>query len=222
MPSIAVENYLKTLYLAQQKRVGKSLVPMGELALAMAVTPGTATSMVKHLSGQSLVDYQPREGVRLTRAGSKLALKVLRRHRLVEVFLVEVLGLDWTEVHEEAEELEHAISDKLLDRFDAFLGYPQFDPHGDPIPSAKGMRKHAELVCLADAPRNQAMRVARIKDQDPDFLRFLERSRLTPGDRVVVTACEPAADAITVEPHDQKPVTLGVGAAQKIMLRPMH
>src|SRR5213078_450583 len=117
-----VENYLKQIYLEQQALEGGSdLVAMGRLASAMAVTPGTATTMIKALSEANLVNYEPRGGVRLTKAGEQLALHVLRRHRLVELFLVKVLGLDWSEVHDEAEELEHAVSDKVLDRIDALL-----------------------------------------------------------------------------------------------------
>src|SRR3954468_10456586 len=134
MPSSTVENYLKTLY-AEQQAAGGDLVPMGALAAAMNVAPGTATAMVKALADAGLADYEPRGGVRLTAKGEKLALHVLRRHRLGGLFLVEVLGLDWSEVDEEAEELEHAISDKVLDRIDALLKFPQVDPHGDPIPT---------------------------------------------------------------------------------------
>src|SRR5215471_9542710 len=136
MPSSTVENYLKQIYLEQQSAQGE-LVSMGRLASVMNVVPGTATSMVKALADSGLVEYEPRSGARLTRGGQQLALHVLRRHRLVELFLVKVLGLDWSEVHEEAEELEHAISDKVLERIDQFLGHPSADPHGDPIPTAK-------------------------------------------------------------------------------------
>src|SRR5438067_4637292 len=116
----------------------------------MGVVPGTVTTMVKALSDSGLVDYEPRAGLRLTRGGEQLALHVLRRHRLVELFLVKILGLDWSEVHEEAEELEHAISDKVLERIDALLGHPRVDPHGDPIPSAKGQVADAPLTSLAE------------------------------------------------------------------------
>src|SRR5438477_4591329 len=142
MASITVENYLKQLYLEQQNS-SEELVPMGKLATQMGVVPGTATSMVKALADSGLVDYEPRSGARLTRGGQQLALHVLRRHRLVELFLVKVLGLDWSEVHAEAEELEHAVSDKVLERIDSLLGHPSVDPHGDPIPPAKG-RPRAE------------------------------------------------------------------------------
>src|SRR5438309_3371533 len=137
MPSPTVENYLKQLYL-QQQHAPQELVSMGKLAAAMGVVPGTATTMVKALADSGLVTYQSRGGVRLTRGGEQLALHVLRRHRLVELFLVKVLGLDWSEVHAEADDLEHAISDKVLEKIDQYLGRPSVDPHGDPIPSAKG------------------------------------------------------------------------------------
>src|SRR6187397_1637357 len=137
MPSSTVENYLKQIYLEQQLAPDE-LVSMGKLATSMGVVPGTATSMIKALADSGLVSYEPRTGVKLTRGGEQLALHVLRRHRLVELFLVKTLGLDWSEVHAEAEELEHAISDKVLDKIDALLGHPTVDPHGDPIPTAEG------------------------------------------------------------------------------------
>src|SRR3954465_993061 len=123
MPTSTVENYLKQLYLEQQAAPDE-LVSMGRLAAAMGVVPGTATSMIKALADSGLVFYEPRLGTRLTKGGEQLALRVLRRHRLVELFLVKVLGLDWSEVHDEAEELEHAISEKVLERMDALLGHP--------------------------------------------------------------------------------------------------
>src|SRR5436189_1774060 len=157
MASITVENYLKQLYLEQQNR-SEELVPMGKLASAMGVVPGTATSMVKALADSGLVSYEPRFGAKLTKGGEQLALHVLRRHRLVELFLVKVLGLDWSEVHEEAEELEHAISEKVLEKIDKLLGKPLVDPHGDPIPSAKGKLNELPLASLADCRLNSPVR----------------------------------------------------------------
>src|SRR5256714_8448369 len=148
MPSITVENYLKQLYLEQQN--APDLVQMGKLASAMGVVPGTATSMIKALADSGLVSYEPRFGAKLTKGGEQLALHVLRRHRLMELFLVKVLGLDWSEVHDEAEELEHAISEKVLERIDKLLGHPSVDPHGDPIPSAKGKVSEERLVRLPE------------------------------------------------------------------------
>lgn len=217
MPSSTVEDYLKQIYLQQHQAQGQ-LVAMGRLASAMGVVPGTATAMIKTLSDSGLVIYEPRGGVRLTAGGEQLALHVLRRHRLVELFLVKVLGLDWSEVHAEAEELEHAISDKVLERIDALLEHPQVDPHGDPIPTSGGDVCTAELASLADAPAGQRVRIARIVDQDPPFLQFLDRSGLTPG---VVVSAEPLdafADAVSVRTDAGQSVTLGTGAARKILV----
>src|SRR5688500_4648371 len=218
MPSSTVENYLKQIYLEQQAGEDDELVSMGKLASAMAVTPGTATSMIKTLSEANLVDYEPRSGVRLTHAGEQLALHVLRRHRLVELFLVKVLGLDWSEVHEEAEELEHAVSDKVLERMDQVLGRPSVDPHGDPIPSAKGKVNEARYGSLADCELNRPYRVTRVIDQDPAFLQFVDRCGLVPGVNVTVEVRDELADAVWVRPRDRRPLTLGTAAAAKILV----
>lgn len=135
MPSSAVEDYLKRIFLEQTEDAGKR-VPTGQIAQALGVTPGTATAMIKTLAGSGLVAYEPYAGVRLTEAGLQLATHVVRRHRLVELFLVEVMGMDWSEVHADAEVLEHAVSERLIERIDAMLGFPAADPHGDPIPGA--------------------------------------------------------------------------------------
>ena len=218
MITSTVENYLKQLYLEQSAHP-EQLVPMGRLAVLMGVVPGTATSMVKTLADSSLVSYEPREGVRLTAGGEKLALHVLRRHRLVELFLVRVLGLDWSEVHEEAEELEHTISDKVLERIDELLGRPSSDPHGDPIPSASGDVSIApELCSLADCAIDRPVRVARVIDQDPPFLQFVERCGLTPGVSVRVECRDLHAAAVQVRPECKPSVTLGLAAAEKILV----
>ena len=136
MPTATVENYLKEIH--HLKREGHDPVSVGSIAEALSLTPGTVTTMMKHLKDRRLVDYAPRRGVRLSPAGRDAAMQVLRRHRLIEAFLVETIGLDWNEVHEEAEVLEHAISDRLLERIDQMLGHPSHDPHGAPIPDASG------------------------------------------------------------------------------------
>src|SRR5213080_5260910 len=142
LPSSTVENYLKAIYQGQAALVGDvRLVPMGQVAIALGVTPGTATTMVKALAESGLAEYEPYSGVRLSSAGERLAVLVLRRHRLVELFLVQVMGLRWDEVHDEAELLEHVVSDRLIDRMDEMLGRPEVDPHGDPIPDSEGLIK---------------------------------------------------------------------------------
>ena len=133
--------------------------------------------MLKTLSEANLATYTPYEGARLTDSGQRLAMKVIRRHRLLERFLAETLTMSWDEVHEEAEHMEHAASERLIDRIDAYLGYPAVDPHGDPIPRADGSLAETEGVPLARCQPGQHFRVVRVMDQDPAFLRYLERVR---------------------------------------------
>jgi DtxR family Mn-dependent transcriptional regulator len=173
--------------------------------------------MVKALADSGLVSYEPRGGVRLTAGGEQLALHVLRRHRLVELFLVKVLDLDWSVVHEEAEELEHSISDRVLERIDHILGHPSVDPHGDPIPTSRGVVSDVPANSLADAPVGEALRVARVIDQEPGFLQFIERCGLTPGITLVVERREPQADTVSVR-IGRTTIALGMVAAQKILV----
>ncbi len=217
--SSTVENYLKQLYLEQRASDGE-MVPMGRLAVAMGVVPGTATSMVKALADSGLVQYEPRGGVRLTASGQQLALHVLRRHRLVELFLVKVLGLDWSEVHDEADALEHAISDRVLERIDALLGRPTADPHGDPIPTPEGDIHEPQRMSLADCAVGVPQRIARVLDQEPEFLQFVERQGLMPGALVTVEKREPAAEAVRIFVRRGREVSLGLAAAAKILVEP--
>lgn len=218
--STTTENYVKELYLLQQRRPGRAPVPMGRLAEALGVTPGTATTMVKRFANDGLLRYTPRKGVRLAAPGSKLALAVLRRHRIVETFLVQVLGLDWSEVHEEAEVLEHAISDKVLDKLDAMLGHPTADPHGSPIPPAPGAgpMRTIEMRPLTDCKPGQHVTVGRLLDTLPGFLHFAERHGLTPGAQLTIHTHDPAADAVTVKVGRAAPTTLGSAAAGKVLV----
>ncbi|MDQ8209566.1 metal-dependent transcriptional regulator [Coraliomargarita sp. SDUM461003] len=222
MPSATVEDYIKHIYLVSEKLTSCE-VPMGQVAEALGVVPGTATTMVKALSDAGLVLYAPRVGVQLTEPGRKLALHVLRRHRLIEQFLVEVLGFDWSEVHEEAEQLEHVVSDLLLERIDRFLGHPTEDPHGDPIPSAEGELVHGEVETLVECPLNTQLTVARISDQDTGFLNYIAESGLNPGVRLQVRARSMSAESVSVElASNAVAMTLGLGAAAKIQVRLVH
>ncbi len=195
--SVATEDYLKRI-LAAEEQSGESLVGLGALAGAMQVTPGTITTMVKSLERAGLLAYYPRSGVRLTGRGRKEAMGVLRRHRLIELFLVESLGFDWSEVHEEAEVLEHAVSGRLLDRIDAVLGHPEFDPHGDPIPNAAGSLLSRDTTELSSAPVDSDLTIARVHHHDPGFLSYLKEQGLVPGARVVVTERSDQADTVRV------------------------
>jgi len=219
--SSTVENYLKTIYLGTTAAPGGEprLLPMGHLAAALGITPGTATTMVKMLAESGLVKYEPYAGVTLTRAGRRLAGLVLRRHRLVELFLVQVMGLRWDEVHEEAELLEHVVSDRLIERIDEMLGRPEVDPHGDPIPDAEGVVKKQQAQTLLTCPLNTAVRVTRVLDQNKAFLRFIERHDLKPGRSIEVERRDAAADSVVLRSGNDDALTIGTRAASKLLVQ---
>jgi len=219
MPTSTVEDYLKQIQLAEEREPG-ARVSTGALAAALEVTPGSVTTMIKALADGGLVEHEPYGGVKLTRAGRQLALHVVRRHRLIELFLVRVLKLDWSEVHAEAEHLEHAVSERVVDKLDELLGYPDTDPHGDPIPSRDGEVDRAHLPALDSLRAGGRARVVRVADQDPEFLRLLERLGLRPGTRVKVVARDAAADALELEIGRDRSATLGLRAAAKIFVEP--
>jgi DtxR family Mn-dependent transcriptional regulator len=219
MVSATVEDYIKHIYvISEASKAG--VASMGQVASALSVVPGTATTMVKALAEAGLATYVPRVSVHLTPQGRTLALHVLRRHRLVEQFLVEVLGFDWSEVHEEAEQLEHVISDRLLDRIDELLGHPTEDPHGDPIPNAAGELNNEDFESLADCALGEVFFIARVSDQDIAFLQYLTGVGLNPGETVIVSERVAGADAVTIEVGAKKnKVTIGLNAAVKILVR---
>ncbi|MEX0727200.1 MAG: metal-dependent transcriptional regulator [Planctomycetaceae bacterium] len=227
MYSLTVENYLKaawqisnqqtTNYATNQKV--DSWVSTGQLAEALGVSPGTVTSMLKSLSESGMVEYRPYEGVKLTDAGEAVALRILRRHRLIELFLVRTLKLTWDQVHEEAEHLEHAVSDFLIDRIDEFLDHPEVDPHGDPIPNAEGVMRggHQPTMPLSDCPEGSHIRIARVMNQGAEFLRYLTDVGLTLGTECEITDRNPEAGVVTVQTETQR-ITLGFPAAQQLLV----
>jgi DtxR family Mn-dependent transcriptional regulator len=215
MASSTVENYLKAILL----RSGEpgSMVPTGTIAEALGVVPGTSTTMVKSMAAQGLVEYHARTGVRLTAKGRALALAVLRKHRLIELFLVQVLKMDWAEVHEEAEALEHAISDRVLERLDTLLGHPNADPHGDPIPNVKHPRFETKGgATLATCAPDKFWRVARITDQTPRFLAFVQQTGLKPGARVRVMKRDRTSGVVHCDLRAGGTTALGLAEASKI------
>ena len=218
LPSSTVENYLKALYQAQAASEEKALVPMGQLAATVGVAPGTATTMIKALAESGLVEYEPYLGVRLSPAGTKLAALVLRRHRLIEQFLVEVVGMSWADVHDDAEQLEHVVSDRLIERMDAMLGHPSVDPHGDPIPTADGDMESRRYHSLMTCPLRTPVKVTRVADQDAGFLRFVEAQELKPGRSIQVEARDPVADCVLVRTGGKRRITIGTKAAAKLLI----
>jgi DtxR family Mn-dependent transcriptional regulator len=217
MPTSTVENYLKAILVRSADEDG--VVATGALAEALGLTPGTITTMVKSMASRGLLEHQPREGVRLTPEGRALALAVVRKHRLVETFLVEVLRMDWKEVHEEAEALEHAISDRVLLRIDSLLGHPVSDPHGDPIPTSKShVLGQTKGVTLASCEPLEALRVERILDQSTPFLEFIQRTGLMPGARVRVKERDQASGVVRCNLKEGE-ATLGLPEAAKIEVK---
>lgn len=219
MPSLTVENYVKAMYLIGWKDGQGRSVATGELAQALAVSPGTVTGMLKTLSEADLATYAPYEGARLTPAGQRLALKVLRRHRLLELFLSRTLQMSWDEVHEEAEHMEHAVSEHLIDRIDEFLGRPAVDPHGDPIPRADGSLPEADGRPMVQLPTGSEFRVIRVVDQDRGFLRYLTECGLDLGavGRIEENRAEAGALVVSIK---GRTTALGLEAARKILVQP--
>lgn len=155
-------------------------ISVGKIATALGLVPGTATTMMKHLAREGYIDYVPRQGVSLTPKGRQASLQVLRRHRLIELFLVEVMHLDWAHVHDEAEVLEHVISDRMVERIDEMLGRPAHDPHGDPIPDADGVMRHEQTFSLNECELSH-YRLVRVSRDEPAFLTWLQERGLRPG-----------------------------------------
>lgn len=216
MTSLTVENYVKAIYQLTGEQPEQS-VATGGVASALRVAPSSVTSMLKALHDSGLVDYRPYEGVRLTSQGTALALRVLRRHRLIELFLVQTLHLSWDEVHEEAEHMEHAVSDLLVDRIDDFLGRPELDPHGDPIPRSDGSVAIIEQTPLSDCLVGSEVLLARVLDQSPEFLRFLTEGKLEIGARMTVLRNEKSVGIVSVDCQGQQ-ITLGLDAAHSLMM----
>ena len=216
MVTLTIENYVKTIYQICLECDGRPAAT-GHLAAALSVSPGTVTSMLKTLDDSGLAEYRPYEGVRLTASGKTLALRVLRRHRLIELFLVQTLGLSWDEVHDEAENMEHAISDFLVDRVDQFLGFPSSDPHGDPIPRADGTVDSVTRQSLVQWQVGQPFQLVRVLDQSPAFLRYLSDSGLQLGATGELASTCPEANVLTVVVGGGE-TTLSCDAAAKLLV----
>ena len=217
MPSPTVENYLKQILSISLER-DKREVSMGLISEALRVTPGTATSMVKNLEREGWLSYKSRKGVKLTASGRKLGMNILRRHRLLETFLVETLGLDWSEIHDEAEELEHAISEKVLERLDEFLGKPRHDPHGHPIPTKGGIIQRHKNRSLLDCKEGMSVTIDSIDDQEKNFLKFARSKHLVPGSNIKILSREEVANAMELKIGKRNSFSIGFQAAQKILV----
>lgn len=208
----AMEDYLKAIYKIEQTG---ATVTTQRLAEVLGLSAPSVTNMVKRLHEYRLVSHTPYQGVALTEAGEKVALEVVRHHRLLELYLATALGFPWDEVHDEAEKLEHYVSDQLERRMERALGYPQFDPHGDPIPTREGSVPVTSDLTLADLPVQTRATVSRVSDSDAALLRYLGDLGLTPGAAIVVTERMPFEGPIRLWIENREQL-LGVSAARSI------
>ena len=191
----SVEDYLKAIYrLSPQGRAAST----SEIAQRLELSPASVSGMVKRLSEQGLLEHVPYKGVQLTPEGRRAALRMLRRHRLIEAYLVAFLGYTWDTVHDEAERLEHAVSDTLVDRMAAVLGHPTVDPHGDPIPTSEGDIIELASIPLAEVPAGATVEVRQVEEGQPDRLRYIASIGLRPGVQVTVLDRQPFQGPITV------------------------
>jgi DtxR family Mn-dependent transcriptional regulator len=209
-PSEAVEDYAKAIY-ALQRRSPERGVSTNDLAARLGVTAGSVSAMVKRLAADGLAEHRPYHGVSLTPAGERVALEVMRHHRLLELYLAEHLGVPWDRVHEEAEALEHVISEDLEARIAEKLGHPRHDPHGDPIPSADLAIEEEVTRSLADLAPGEPARIVRVSDSDPAMLRYLRERGIDVGQDVEVVEVQPFGG----------PLTLRIGATEHVLGRPL-
>jgi DtxR family Mn-dependent transcriptional regulator len=200
----SVEDYLKAIY---HLAPGNEPASTNEIAERLGLSAPSVSGMVKRLSDAGLLEHVPYRGVVLTQAGRRTALRMIRRHRLIEAYLVAFLGFSWDTVHDEAERLEHAVSDLLVERMATALGNPRFDPHGDPIPAPDGSIEESSYTALAEVPEGETVEIRRVDTSQGDRLRYLEDHGLVPGSRVRVTAHHPFSG----------PVVLQVGGGEQVI-----
>lgn len=214
--SVSEEDYIKAIY---NLGGNQEMISTNSLAAALKAKPASITDMLKKLSTKNLVCYQPYQGVMLNGEGYKLALNIVRRHRLWEYFLFEKLAFSWEEIHEVAEELEHVGSKKLIDKLDAFLAYPKFDPHGDPIPDKQGRVRQAEQFKLTELPANRVAVVNGVGNQSPEMLMLLQHRKIMIGTRIEVKRIFPFDQSIEIKIKDISPFTISQEMADNIFVK---
>lgn len=212
-----VEDYLKTIYELELRQGAAST---SDVAAALDVAPPSVTGMIRRLVGQGLVDHERYRGVRLTEQRRLAALRTIRRHRIIETYLAQVLGFPWDMVHDEADRLEHAASDELIERLSEAMGHPRADPHGAPIPTADGRIDESSHRSLADLRDGESARMLRVSDRNPSLLRYLTEISLTPGVEVTMMERAPFDGPITLMVGNQAQM-IGPGLAEQILVEPL-
>lgn len=212
------ENYLK--YTFQLSEICENgIVKTNDLAYKLEHSAASVTDMLKKLSDKKLVAYKRYYGVSLTKSGYLIAVQVLRKHRLWETFLVKNLKFTWDMIHDIAEQLEHIQSDELIDRLDAYLGYPKFDPHGDPIPDKSGNISLPNVICLADAKLKKQYQLANVNDESASFLKYLNKIQLRLNDKIRILDKEEFDETIQLVINDKKQITISNDAAHNMWVR---
>lgn len=215
--SQSVEDYLKTIYKLESETLPEKGVTTSRLADEMGVANASVTNMLKRLAEMKMVNYESYYGTRLTEAGQKIALEIIRHHRLLELYLKEILGYSWDEVHEEAEKLEHHISEQFEDKIAELLNHPTEDPHGDPIPTKDGKMPKIKLESLHSVPESTPYIVRRVKNQNPELLRYLEKQGIIPGVKVEVLQKEPFNGPVKLK-VENKTITIANNIAEDIFV----
>jgi len=213
--STSEENYIKAIYHLQKE----GTVTTNELAAELSTRPASVTDMMKKLRTKKLVHYEAYKGFRLTPEGRKLALIIIRRHRLWEFFLAEKLKFSWDEVHAVAEDLEHVSSKKLIDKLDEFLGFPRYDPHGDPIPDANGKIETSKQVCLIDLPLNKTAVVCYVSDQSTEMLELLSHKKIGIGTRLEIKKKFSFDQSLEIKLRQQSATTISGDLAKNIFVK---
>ncbi len=217
MQTQAVEDYLKAIYELQAESGKVSTTGLSE---QLGVAPASVTGMVKKLATMKLVVHEPYQGVELTRAGEKIALEVIRHHRLVESYLAEALGVPWDKVHDEADRWEHVLSEEMEDIMDDKLGHPTTDPHGAPIPARDGTIPKSDLRRLSELAAGEAAVIAEVSDHDAELLRYLGEMGLFPGAEVRVISSAPFEGPLTIRINSDEH-SLGREVAGHILVEPL-
>ncbi|XWN37269.1 MAG: metal-dependent transcriptional regulator [Balneola sp.] len=212
--SQSVEDYLKAIYLLE---IDGDAATTNNIAESLSVSSASVTNMFKKLAKLKLIRHKSYRGAELTKAGEKIALEVIRHHRLLELYLKEMMGYSWDQVHDEAEKLEHHISEQFEDKIAELLNDPTHDPHGDPIPSKEGVVPEMASLAITDAEENEPYIIGRVRDQDPELLRFLEKSGIIPGVKLTVLEKAPFDGPVKIKLED-KETTIGNSVAKDVFL----
>ncbi len=217
MTTSTEENYLKAIY--HLSTGNQNSVLTSAIAGSLSTSSASVTDMIKKLSEKNMVEYERYRGVKITRKGEKVALSIIRRHRLWEVFLMDKLKFKWDEVHDLAEELEHVSSDEMTKRLDAFLGFPKFDPHGDPIPDTNGKVHTNGQVLLSDITKKGKYILSGVNDHSPSFLQYLEKKGLVPGSTFSIVEMDEFDNSMQIIFSNKKSIFISKEVSKNLLVR---